>query len=122
MSVTPTARLAPCARCGTCSLWRDRQGAVRCVACSPPTAYWLITERLTAPPPAVSALERAVQFLNSCRSLPSFSQPLRARLVIEAALGHGIAPATLSRARLHCGLRAVKTKQGWVWVERPHRL
>jgi len=113
--------LDPCPKCHGLRFWRDRESAIRCAQCSPATAAWLIVERVHATPAPLSALERAVQFLNACRSLSGFGQPLRARLVIEAAQGHGIAPATLSRARLHCGLRAVKTKRGWVWIEQPRR-
>src|SRR5262249_34840707 len=99
----------------------DRQGAIRCAQCSPATAAWLIVERLRATPAPFSAQKQAVQFLNSYRSLIVPGQPLHARLVAEAAHAHGIAPATLTRARWECGLQARKTRDGWIWTEQLRR-
>jgi hypothetical protein len=117
----PDTGYPPCPRCGSLQLWRDRERKVRCTMCDPARAYYLITERIRAIPPPIiiSEHERAVRFLHTARAFTATGQPLQARHVIAAAKAEGISPATLTRARWHCRLRAVKTKYGWIWKERP---
>ncbi len=112
--------LWPCLRCQNLQFWRNRKGQIFCGRCKPPTAYWLIVERLRAVEP-VTALDRAIHFINVQRAHLQPGQLLSARQVIEAAKRKGISPATLTRARLECGLRARKTWQGWIWTESPRR-
>jgi hypothetical protein len=105
--------LHPCWRCGNSNFWRSRDGAVHCAHCEPATAHWIIVERLRAAPVSLSAIERAIGFL---QAETKNHNAVAARAIIAAARRIGIAPATLTRARWKLGLGSVKTRRGWIWT------
>jgi hypothetical protein len=103
--------LRPC-WCGGLNFWRSRDGAVHCAHCRPAAAHYIIAERLRALPISLTALERAMRFL---QAKIGDRKVLPARSLIVAAGRIGIAPATFTRARWRLGFRSVKTRQGWLW-------
>jgi len=113
----------PCLKCNGFNFWRSSQDQlVRCATCQPPSAHYIIAERLRATEVPPSKLRSAQRFI--LLALKD-AERIDARTVIDAAMREKIAsPATLVRARQALGLRAVETRfgtrSGWVWVRPPH--
>jgi DNA-directed RNA polymerase subunit RPC12/RpoP len=106
-------QISPCVRCGSLVFWCDRDNVIRCSQCSPPSAHWLIKERLRATATALPRLQRAMLFVEE--QLKG-RESIAAGGIIAAARLAKVAPATLTRAREELGFRSVRTRGRWMWI------